>query len=201
MSLATAAQPRTYQADASIARFSVARYQRMIESDIINEQDQVELLENYVVLKMSRNPKHDGSIIQLLEVLFPLRPPGWVLRPQSAITTSDSQPEPDYVLARGTIAQFKHHHPQPDEIGLVVEISDSSLLRDTADKTRIYARAGIPAYWVINLVDNAVEVYTQPSGPTEAPDYANHRTVRPPETVPLVLDGVKVADIPAADLL
>src|SRR5437899_372254 len=96
------AQPATYGHDAAIARFSVARYQRMIEMGILTDEDRVELLENYVVLKMPRNPPHDGTI-DLLKAALPGRVPvGWLLRIQQTLVLADSQPEPDFAVVRGT---------------------------------------------------------------------------------------------------
>src|SRR5262245_14042320 len=157
------AQPVTYGSDASMARFSVARYQRMIEAGILTPEDKVELLENCVVLKMPRNPPHDSTIQHMLEKLFILRPPGWGLRVQAALTLADSQPEPDFALVRGSAADYSQQHPSSGDTGLVIEVAHSSLLRDQRDKARIYARAGIPWYWIINLVDQRIEVYSQPS--------------------------------------
>src|SRR5437763_13661032 len=110
-------QPVTYGLDASIARFSVARYQRMIETGILTPEDKAELLENYVVLKMPRNPRHDSTIQHMLEKLFPHRPPGWSLRLQSALALPDSQPEPDFALVRGSAADYAHRHPGPGDTG------------------------------------------------------------------------------------
>jgi hypothetical protein len=200
MTVATA-QPVTYGLDASIHRFSVTKYQHMIESGTLDDEDHVELLEGYVVLKMPRNPRHDSSVHRVLEVLLPVRPKGWTVRIQAAITLSDSQPEPDLALVRRRAADYDNRHPGPADIGLLVEVADSSLLRDTKDKARIYARAGIACYWVINLVDGAIEVYTQPSGPTAAPAYGHHQTIRPPDAVPLTLDGAALGPLPAAELL
>lgn len=194
-------QPVTYGLDASIARFSVPRYQRMIEAGILTAEDKVELLENYVVLKMPRNPRHDSSVQRLLEKLFPLRPTNWSWRVQSAITLSDSQPEPDFALVRGFAANYENRHPAPADIGLVVEVADSSLLRDQRDKTRIYARSGIPCYWIINLVDQRVEVYSQPSGPTSVPAYGAFQTYQAGDNLTLVLDGSAVGSLVVADLL
>src|SRR3954447_20591445 len=94
-------QPVTYGLDASIARFSVARYQKMIEVGILTSEDKVELLENYVVLKMARNPPHDGTIQLITETLAPATPQGWRLRGQLTVVLTDSQPEPDFALVRG----------------------------------------------------------------------------------------------------
>jgi Putative restriction endonuclease len=195
------AQPVTYGLDASIARFSVARYQRMIETGILTAEDKVELLEHYVVLKMPRNPRHDSTIQHMLEKLFASRPSGWSLRVQSALTLSDSQPELDFALVRGSAADYAHRHPGPNDTGLVIEVADSSLLRDQRDKTRIYARGGILAYWIINLVDQRVEVYTQPSGPIPVPSYGSFQVYQPGDAIPLVLDGNAVGVLAAADLL
>jgi hypothetical protein len=85
------ATPVTYGLDAAIARFSVERYQKMIEVGILTPEDKVELLENYVVLKMPRNPLHDG-VIDLVKAALPARiPTGWLLRVQQTVVLSDSQ--------------------------------------------------------------------------------------------------------------
>jgi Uma2 family endonuclease len=195
------AMPMTYGRDASIARFSVARYQRMIETGILTAEDKVELLENYVVLKMPRNPPHDGTIQLIGETLTPAIPSGWRLRVQLTVVLSDSQPEPDFAIVRGTARTYMASHPNPSDVGLLVEVADSSLLRDQRDKTRIYARAGIVCYWIVNLVDRRIEVFTQPSGPIEIPAYSSFQIYQPGDAVPLVLDGALVGTIPADELL
>jgi Uma2 family endonuclease len=200
MSIATA-HPVTYGLDASIAKFSVPRYQRMIEVGILTAEDKVELLENYVVLKMPRNPPHDGTI-QLIGKRLPRQlPSGWELRTQLTVVLPDSQPEPDFAVARGDERTYLRHHPLATDVGLIIEVADTSLLRDQRDKARIYARAGIPVYWIVNLVDRRVEVYSQPSGPTAVPAYGSFQTFQPGDAVPLVLNGGTVATVPADDLL
>jgi Uma2 family endonuclease len=196
----TTAQSVTYGLDASIAKFSVGRYQRMIETGILTAEDKVELLENYVVLKMAKNPPHDGTI-DLVKAALANLPAGWMLRVQQTVVLTDSQPEPDFSVVRGGPRSFVARHPTATDTGLVIEVADSSLLRDQRDKTRIYARAGIPVYWIINLVDRRVEVYTLPSGPTAVPAYGAFQTYQPGDDVPLVLDGATVGNVPATDLL
>ncbi len=102
---------------------------------------------------------------------------------------------------RGNARTYLAHHPTVADAGLVIEVADSSLLRDQQDKTRIYARAGIPCYWIINLVDQRIEVYSQPSASAPVPAYHSLQTYQPGDAVPLVLDGNTVGAIPAADLL
>jgi Uma2 family endonuclease len=199
--MTTTATPATYGLDASIPRFSLARYQKMIEVGILTPEDKVELLENYVVLKMPRNPPHDGTVQLGTEALLPLVPPGWRLRVQLTVVFTDSQPEPDFAVVRGDARTYLARHPGPADVGLLIEVADSSLLRDQRDKTRIYARGGIPGYWIINLLDRQVEVYTQPSGPTALPSYGSVQIYHSGERVPLVLDGVTVGTVAVADLL
>jgi Uma2 family endonuclease len=191
----------TYGLDASMARFSVARYQKMIETGILTPEDKVELLENYVVLKMTRNPRHDSTLQRILARLFPRCPSGWGIRIQMAVTLSDSQPEPDFALVRGSAEDYENHHPGPADIGLLIEVADASLLRDQRDKTRIYARGGIQAYWIVNLVDRRVEVFSQPSGPVPVPSYGVFQLYQPGDAIPMVIDGAVVGHIPVSDLL
>jgi Uma2 family endonuclease len=195
------ATPVTYGWDASLARFSVARYQKMIETGILTAEDKVELLENYVVLKMARNPLHDGTIQLMTETLAPAMPPGWRLRVQLTVVLADSQPEPDFAVVRGDARTYLARHPGAADVGLVIEVADSSLLRDQRDKTRIYGRGGIPCYWIVNLVDRRIEVYTQPSGPTAVPTYGAFGVYQPGDAIPLVLDGATVGSVPVAELL
>jgi hypothetical protein len=173
----------------------------MIEAGILTDEDKVELLENYVVLKMTRNPRHDSTLQRMLARLFPRCPSGWGIRIQMAVTLSDSQPEPDFALVRGTAEDYETRHPGPTDIGLLIEVADASLLRDQRDKTRIYARAAIQAYWIVNLVDHRVEVFGQPSGPVAVPAYGSFQLYQPGDSIPLVLDGAAVSHIPVADLL
>jgi Uma2 family endonuclease len=182
-------------------RWSVTRYQQMIEAGILTPEDKVELLENYVVLKMPHNPPHDGTIDLVNETLTPFVPKGWRLRVQLTVVLSDSQPEPDFAIVRGDARTFMNRHPGAADTGLIVEVANSSLLRDQRDKARIYARGGIPIYWIVNLVDQRVEVHTQPSGATAVPAYGAVQTYHPVDAVPLVLDGVTVVTVAAADLL
>jgi hypothetical protein len=185
----------------SMRRFTVDEYHRMIDAGILDETDRVELLEGSVVVKMPRNPPHDGTIQIARKRLTPVLGPGWDLRIQSAVTLADSEPGPDLAVVRGDERTYLSRHPGPADVGLVVEVADSSLPRDRVDKGRLYARAGIVVYWVVNLVDRQVEVYSRPSGPTAAPVYGQRQDHRPGSSVPLLLDGTLVGLIAVADLL
>jgi Uma2 family endonuclease len=182
-------------------RYSVQEYHQMIAAGILTEDDPVELLEGWIVPKMPRNPLHDGSLERCLVALTKRLPPGWKVRGQMAITTTMSEPEPDAVVARGDENSHLTRHPEPQEIALVIEVSDSSLAHDRGEKARAYAREGIVCYWIVNLVQRQVEVYTDPSGPAMQPAFAQRRDYLPGDAVPLVIAGQQVAMIPVADLL
>ena len=186
---------------AGFRRFSVAEYHRLIEIGVLTEDDNLELLDGYLVHKMSRNPPHDAAIQKITKRLYRLLPPDWDLRIQSAVTLTRSEPEPDLAVVRGDETRYLTKHPGPADIGLVVEVSDSTLDGDRIDKGRLYAEAGIAQYWIVNFVDQQIEVYTQPFGATATPAYRQRQDYRVGDEVPLCLDGRVVANIPVSELL
>ena len=181
-----------------VMRFSVAEYQDMIRSGILPEEPRHELLEGWITPKMTRDPPHEVAIAIANPLLIRLFGGDWHVRVQSAITTADSQPEPDLAVARGRARDFLEHHPGPGEVPLVIEVADSSPVRDRGLKARVYARAGIPNYWIINLVDRVVEVHSEP---TDQATYARVENVGPDGAIRLAIDGVEIGPIPARDLL
>jgi Uma2 family endonuclease len=184
-----------------IRLFSVAEYHQMIQACILTEEDAVELLEGCIVPKMARNPPHDGTIQIVDKVLSAHLPAGWVMRIQSAVTTSDSEPEPDLAIVRGDERSYLSRHPGPQDIGLVIEVAEATLTRDRLDKNRLYARSNIVCYWIVNIVDRQVEVFTKPSGPNPNPSYHQRQDYASADVVPLVLDGKEVARINVGSLL
>ncbi|HEU4753780.1 MAG TPA: Uma2 family endonuclease, partial [Armatimonadota bacterium] len=163
--------------------------------------DPVELLEGWLILKMSKSPLHSAVADLLRLALEAAVPAGFFVRTQEPVTTADSEPEPDGVVIRGDRRDFLTRHPGPGEIALVVEVADTSLRRDHSLKLRVYARAGIPTYWIVNLVDRRVEVYTAPGGPGEDPGYTDRRDYSQAEAIPLTLDAETTRSIPVTHLL
>ncbi len=198
----TATNPCTLQPPPlPVRRFTVAEYHQMIVAGILREDEPVELLEGWLVLKMTRNPPHDLAVGLLEDEIIRCLPAGWFRRGQCAVTTADSEPEPDVAVARGQRRDYGTRHPGPGDLALAAEVADSSLEGDRTIKARIYARASIPTYWIVNLPDHQVEVYTNPTGPTAEPHYQQQQVYRPGDLVPLVLDGQEVARIAVTDLL
>lgn len=180
--------------------FTVEEYHRMGDAGVLSEADQVELLEGWIVPKMNRKPIHDCTVATAHDLLSKLLPDGWHVRGQSAVTTVDSEPEPDLAIVRGKPRDYLAAHPGPLDVALIVEVAESSLGRDRA-KRRLYARAGIPQYWIVNLIDHVVEVYTAPVSADEAPAYGAEQNYAADQRLPLQLDGRDIASIPAREFL
>jgi len=149
-SITTSEQPVIVSTDV-IWRLSVDQYHAMIQAGILTEDDPVELLEGWLVTKMSKNPRHTFVTQLARDVVASLLPPGWYVNAQEPVTTKDSEPEPDVAVVRGNRRQYIDHHPGPQDIALVVEVADSSLQRDRSLKKRLYAAAGIPVYWIVKV--------------------------------------------------
>jgi Uma2 family endonuclease len=183
-----------------VLRFTVDEYHQLIQMGMIGED--VELLEGWIVPKMGRTPTHDAVISWIMNRrLTPRLPVGWFCRGQSAITTADSEPEPDISVVRGSELDYLSRHPRSVDIALVIEVAESTLTRDRLHKARIYSAAAVPIYWIINLVDRQIEVYSDPSGPVSAPVYCTRRDYKADELVPFVVDNLDLEPIAARELL
>jgi Uma2 family endonuclease len=187
--------------DVPIYRLSVAQYHAMAQAGILDEGSRVELLEGWLVPKMTQHPPHVLVSDLIYDALVGLVPGGWHVRAQHPITTADSEPEPDLAVIRGSRRDYRDRHPRPPDAALVVEIADTSLRQDRGRKKRIYARAGIAVYWIVNLNTRQIEVYTDPASTAKRPDYRQRRDYGPDESVPLTLDGVEVGSLHMADVL
>lgn len=204
MSVATApslASDRFAVPPEPVLPLTVEQYHEMARAGILIDGDPIELLEGWLAKKMTKHPPHRVATRKTRIRLESVVPAGWSVDTQEAITTSDSEPEPDVSVVRGDTAELLDRHPGPDEVGLLVEVADASLERDRGWKKRIYAAARIPVYWIVNLIDRHVEVFTQPTGSGEQADFASRQVCQAQDTIPVVLDGKELGQITVADLL
>lgn len=188
-------------APSQLWRISVERYHEMIAAGTLTENDRLELLEGFLVEKMTVNPPHSFTTDQIRDELTAVIPTGYFVKSQQPLTTVDSEPEPDVMIVAGDKRRFAQRHPGPEDVALLVEVSDSTLLQDQTWKKRIYAQAGIPVYWIVNLQDRQIEVYSEPSGASANPTYRHLITYQEDEMVPVVVAGEETAVIPVRDLL
>jgi len=178
-------------------RITVPMYHEMIDAGILGTDDRVELLEGVLIRKMSKNTPRTISAGLLHDILITLPLKGWYLGLQDPVVTQDSEPEPDFMLVRGQREDYDANKPAPKDVGLVIEVSDASLSQDQGSKKKIYARAGIVIYWILNIPDRRIEVYTDPKGPV----YQSHQFYDETQSVPVVLDGQPIGSIPVKNVL
>jgi Uma2 family endonuclease len=145
-------------------RLTVQQYHQMRDGGILTEGDAIELLDGLLVEKMTKNPPHRIATHLMRDLLEELGLVGCYVETQEPITLTDSEPEPDVAVIRGTIRDYEDQHPGAADVILVIEVADSTLERDRTVKSRIYAQAGIPSFWIVNLVDRCLEVHRNPVG-------------------------------------
>jgi Uma2 family endonuclease len=182
----------------SFYRLTVRQFERMMTDGTIAEDERVELVEGLLV---ARSRRTRGEIVagnKGLRILWRMIPPGWHVAKGIPILTSDwSRPEPDLAVIRGGVEDDEDRAITADETALVVEIAGASLPSDRTDMARVYAAAGIPVYWIVNLVEGQVEVFSDPG----RDGYQSHQVLGRGQDVPVVVAGVETAWIAASDLL
>lgn len=155
-----------------LARYPVPRhrltrrdYYRLGEAGILHEDDRVELLEGQLIDMSPIGPRHalvTDSLNELLVAGFSGR--ARVRCQQPVVLDDGSEPQPDFALVRRPWQGYPHTHPGPDDIFLLIEVSDSSLNFDRTVKLELYARAGIREVWIVDLTTDGVLVHRDPSG-------------------------------------
>ena len=156
-----------------IEPLSVEQYHRMVATGVLAEGEPIELIDGLLVRKdrstgggdaMTVGFRHMSAVTRLLRLVARVREHHCHLRTQGPITLSArDEPEPDGVVVAGTDEDYEGRHPASGEVLLAIEVSDSSLAYDRRTKQRLYATAGIPAYLIVNLVDDRLELSTHPS--------------------------------------
>ncbi|MGO9468269.1 MAG: Uma2 family endonuclease [Isosphaeraceae bacterium] len=176
-------------------RFTVDDYERMAH---VLDDARVELIDGYVVNKMRQKPPHFWTVDVTEEALRASLPQGWSLRREGPARIPEfDEPEPDLAVVRGSRENYRLRHPEPPDIALLIEVADASLDRDRGPRLSANAQGRIPVYWITNLVDRQVEVYTDPGDGT----YDRRIDFKPGQDVPVVIDGALVGRIAVADIL
>ena len=164
------------------ARYTSQAYFNLVETGDLHADDRVELLEGVIVAMSPQNPRRASATTRIDTALRQAVGGRAVVRVQlPLITGAYSVPEPDVAVVPGKDSDYDDAHPTVAL--LVVEIADSSLLQDRLTKAAIYAAAAIPQYWLVNLRDDCVEVFSAPS--PGARSYAERRIARRGESLDL----------------
>jgi Uma2 family endonuclease len=182
--------------DAASTGFTVEQYFALVDEGRLDPDDRVELLEGVVVSMSPANSPHATAVHLVAEALHAAVGERAAVRIQAPLVLGRrSVPEPDVALVTGRTRDYTKAHPTTAL--LVVEVADSSLGQDRLTKTAIYAAAGIPEYWIVNLREDTIEVHRMPERAGRR--YGERDIARAGDRLALaVLPGVEVA---VADML
>lgn len=163
----------------------------MAEVGILSEDDRVELIEGEIVKMSPIGSRHAACVDRLNRLLNRLTDLSAIVRVQSPILLNgNSEPEPDISLLRSRDDFYTGGHPMPDDVLLLIEVADTSVERDLETKLPLYARAGIPEAWLVNLTAETIEVNSRP----DSGEYRETVRVKRGETVTSrTIPGLEVA--------
>src|SRR6266705_1338986 len=151
-----------------IRRWTRREYERMIDRGIFRPDDRLELIDGQMVVKEPQDSDHFTASLLVADTLRAAFGPGWLVRPQGPVALDDrSEPEPDVSVVQGSPRDYREGHPVRPV--LVVEVSKTRLGFDRARKATLYARNGVEDYWIVNVLDRALEVYREPAGRASGP--------------------------------
>jgi Uma2 family endonuclease len=175
---------------------TIAEYHRMGEVGILTGRDRVELIEGELVAMAPIGREHSGTVNALTRLLVEIVGDRGVVAVQNPVQLDDlTEPEPDFAVLKPRPDYYRRATPRADDVLLLIEVADSSLAYDRAVKRSLYARHGIPEFWIVNLTAGEVEVCRTPTGD----NYASVLHVgREAILEPVLLPG---AAIPVATLL
>ena len=188
------------QTPLTVRQWRRAEYERLVDLGVFRGEP-LELIGGQLVVAEPQGAYHASAISAAEYTLRAVLPTGWIVRTQLPVSLDDdSEPEPDLVVVPGRPADYRASHPTRP--ALAVEVSESSLEFDRERKGSLYARAGIPEYWIVNLVDRIVEIYRDPEPDAMARYGWRYRSVTP-MTAPGAVSPLAFASsrIAVADLL
>jgi Uma2 family endonuclease len=144
-------------------RFTVTDYYRMAETGVLRPGARVELLNGEIIDMSPIGPFH-GGVSKYLNQLFTAAAKGrWVTAVQDPVRLDDhSEPQPDLMLLKPLPDFYRKRHPHPEDVYLLVEVSDTTLAADRGEKLPAYGRAGIKEVWIVNLTEQTIEIYREP---------------------------------------
>lgn len=172
-----------------LRRVTVAEYHRMIRDGYFANDERCELIDGMILEKMPKDPPHESALNRARKLIERALPPRTTVRIQSPITLPASEPEPDIVVALGDDGDYESRHPFPEDICIVIEVSDTSLLLDRGIKSDVYVRAGIAVYLIVNVAEQSIEMRSEP----REGRYTKSATFTSGQRLELTLAGAPVA--------
>jgi Uma2 family endonuclease len=183
-------------------RLTVEQFLKLIAAGVFPDRARIELIGGLLVKRMTKYTPHNWAVSALAESLRRLVGPGHVVREEKSLVIGRrSRPEPDVVVLRGPWETYRSRDPESRDVVMLVEVADSTYAKDRGRMWRLYAGAGIPTYWVVNLPRKQVEVYTEPSGRGRSAAYRQEATFGPDAEVPVLIEGREAGKIAVKDVL
>jgi Uma2 family endonuclease len=180
-------------------RITVDEYERIIAAGVLEDPGRVELNDGYMVDKLGKNAAHRWTTKETLKALDRRLPPGWTSQKEEPLRIPEyDEPEPDIAIIRGTDADYRHRIPTGADAALVVEVFETTLSQERGRKRAAYATAGIAVYWIVNLVNRQVEVYTRP---LKGRGYRSRKVLKPGQEIPVVVAGQSLGTIAVNDIM
>ncbi len=143
---------------------TVSEYHKMAEAGILTEDDRVELIHGEIIEMSPIGSKHAGHVNRIMAFFMKQIGNLAIVSVQNPVVTGAySEPEPDIAILRYRADFYEDSHPQPEDVFLIIEVADTSLDYDRDTKMKLYATAGIPEFWIINLEDEQIEVHKNPA--------------------------------------
>lgn len=144
--------------------WTLEQYEAMITAGILGDGDKVELLFGKIVDMSPIGISHSYCSQELFRFMVKEFDDKYIIRSEQPVAfPMHSMPEPVFVLTKKLKHRFKNRRPGPEDILLIVEVSASTLGRDRGAKNKLYASYGLPEYWILNLIDGQLELYTEPT--------------------------------------
>ena len=166
-------------------KFTIDEYHQLVDLGFFTENDRIELIRGEIIEMAPKRTPHLVCNSILFGELYKLLSDRANIRGQEPITLpSNSEPEPDVVIAKKKADNYLSAHPVVEDIILVIEISDSTLQYDRETKLSLYAEAGISCYWIVNLVSSCLEMYARPFSDNQGKfNYKNKSIFLPSESI------------------
>jgi len=145
-------------------RFSVKEYYRMAEIGVLRPDARVELLDGQIIDMSPIGPLHGGVVKRLIQHFTRLSKGRWMVAAQDPVQLNDySEPQPDLMLLKPAPDDYTGRHPRPEDLFLLIEVADTTLVSDREQKLPAYGCAGIAEVWLVNLVEGTIEIHREPN--------------------------------------
>jgi Putative restriction endonuclease len=183
-------------------RLTVRQYLAVLSAEILPERVHVELLGGSLVEKMTKYPPHNFVVGRLDRMLGRILPEPWFVSEEKPVKVGRFwYPEPDIAVIQGPDDLFEKETPNATDVGMLIEAAESSYALDRGKKWRRYASSRVPSYWIVNIPQRRIEVYSDPSGKGRSAAYRQGTNFGDGEAVPVILDGQEIGRLVVSDIL